>query len=85
MGVMHILDTSGDETLEWDVEDPSSVETAKSRFETLRSQGFKAYEGVLSKGKEVTEFSADLKRLIMAPAAKPAMGGGPTSESQPTP
>lgn len=72
---MQILDTTGDETVEWNPEDTESVTAAQSRFDDLKAKGYRFYEAVKAKGKEITAFDPSLGSIIAAPAAT----GGPVA------
>lgn len=76
MGLMRIMaPKDGDKQIEWDRSDPTSVERARSRFNELTGQGYKAYHVSRTPGRTgspVDEFSADAGELILAP---PMSGG----------
>lgn len=83
MGELCIMGAAGDESVEWDPSDEASTSKARETFDRLKAAGYKAYEAVSTRGREITEFKPDLGKLIMAPAGAPAMSGGPlASEPQ---
>ena len=44
MGVMHVLDRTGHQTLAWDEADVSSVENALKEYAALRDDGYVAFK-----------------------------------------
>lgn len=44
MGVMHVLNRTGHQTLTWDEADVSSVENALKEYAALRSDGYVAFK-----------------------------------------
>lgn len=72
-----VLNQSGDETISWDPEDTAAVETAKKKWDELKKAGYRFYEAVESRGKEVKKFKPNLGKVIAAPIQRPAMAGGP--------
>lgn len=77
MGTIRMMTpAAGDEEIQWDPEDESSVKTAKNKFEELKGKGFKLFKGVKEeitrKGEEAKEFDPAEKQYI----AVPAMAGG---------
>lgn len=73
--VMTPLD--GDKSIEWNPEDESSVEKAKTEFKKLIDKGYKLYEVAKKtvterKGEPITEFDPSAGEYI----AVPAMAGG---------
>ena len=49
MGVMHLLNRTGHQTLTWDEADVSSVEAALKEYAALRDEGFVAFKKELGK------------------------------------
>lgn len=67
MGRITILNRKGDEPLEWDPNDPDSVEAAQTRFNELKEQGYAFFAG-----ERVDEFDASLGEVT---AVAPMAGG----------
>lgn len=76
MGVMKVMGpTDGDKHIEWDPDDPKSVEKAKKQFEKLRDKGHKAYKvgrKPQRTGQEIKNFDPEIGEYIFAP---PMAGG----------
>lgn len=77
MGQIRIMTpNAGDESIEWDKDDSSSVDKAKTKFEELKGKGYKLFkavsETVQRKGEEAKDFDPDAEGYI----AVPAMAGG---------
>lgn len=75
MGVMSIMDSTGDKKELWNPENQDEVASARATFNKLRGKGYLAYkvrgkDG--DKGEQITEFDPDAGALIMAP---PMAGG----------
>ncbi len=49
MGMMHVLNRTGHQTLTWDEADVSSVEDALKEYAALREQGYVAFKKELGK------------------------------------
>lgn len=58
MNKMYILNHQGDETVEWDVNDPDAVMNACARFIELRKQGYLIYK--VAEGDQLDEFDPNL-------------------------
>lgn len=76
MGIMKVMGpTDGDKHIEWDPEDPKSVEKARKEFEELRKKGHKAFKvgrKPQRTGQEVAEFDPSAGEIILTP---PMAGG----------
>jgi hypothetical protein len=90
MGIMQIMNQSGDITVEWDPKDEESTKKAEAEFKKLSDDGYEFFEVVDTKGKRVKKFSAKAGKLIAAPGVQNAkdrknkerqgaMGGGPNA------
>lgn len=89
MGQLNVMGPQGDITIEWDPDDPKSVERAKGEWKALKEQGFDFFES--PGGKQVKRFSKKLSKVVACPGVrKPAdkkagrrgkaMSGGPLAE-----
>lgn len=92
MGVMKVMGPEGDVSVEWDPEDPESVEKAKGEYDRLKKDGYEFYEVQEAKGKRVQRWSKKHGKLIAAPGVQKkadkatgtrarAMGGGPNART----
>lgn len=81
MGQIRVLTSGGDETIEWDPADDESSQAAHRQFDELKEKGYRAYELVASRGRQVEEFDRSLGKVLMAPVAAPVAGGGPVSSA----
>lgn len=57
MGKMFILNHTGDEMIEWDVNDPNSIMQACEKFIQLRAQGYLIYRVI--DGQATDEFNPE--------------------------
>lgn len=74
MPEMNIMDLSGHSKIEWDPDDPESVENARKMFDDLLEKGYAAFrvKYVADKGENVKEFDPEAHELLMVP---PMAGG----------
>ena len=84
MNKMYILNHQGDETIEWNTNDPESILIACQRFIELRKQGYLIYKVVdgdrlegfdpnlgsmfVKNGEQIHEFQPEIKEIVAAPA-----------------
>lgn len=73
-GALCVLCGRGDIRLEWDQNDPASVERARAEWAALIGKGFAAFrmEGDGSAGEQVKEFDPTAREVIFVP---PVAGG----------
>ncbi len=77
MGILRILDQTGDTTLEWRIDDPASLAAVRDEFDRLvlaekwhafaRAAGARADDATLVRG-----FDADAEEIVLT---RPLMGG----------
>ena len=74
MGVMHVLNTTGHQSLTWDEADVSSVENAVKEYAALRNDGYVAFKK--GSGKEdvqrIDSFEPDADEILWL---RPLQGG----------
>lgn len=74
MGVMAILDSTGDTRIMWDPNQKDEVDAAKKQFDDLIGKGYQAF-AVKKRGgagEKVREFDPSAGKLILA---RPTVGG----------
>jgi len=74
MGVMRILDSSGDTKVLWEVDDDEALARAASLFDELSSEGKLAFErkGSQTETSRIREFDPDAEEIIWV---RPIQGG----------
>lgn len=75
MGILNILNRSGDHEVEWDPEDEASVADAKAAFDAERKRGSAAFIAPgnrLADAELTREFKPDAERIV----TKPPHSGG---------
>ena len=75
MGIMRILDETGDTTVAWSVDDPKSVEHARRRFARQRCSAVpiaRPAGAPASATRIITEFDPSVDEIIWA---RPVAGG----------
>lgn len=67
LGIMRVLDESGDRRIVWDRRDARQVKEAFQKFKEFRSQGYRAYtvrsDG--SRGSKLEEFDSLLEEILI--------------------
>lgn len=70
MGIMKILDSTGDSKIMWDPENEDEVDGAEAQFDVLIEKGFSAYavkkDG--EKGRKIKKFTPNAGKIIMVPS-----------------
>jgi hypothetical protein len=72
MGILKIMDGSGDKREIWDPTRPDEVESARASYNLLTRKGYNAY-GVKvdgGKGDPITEFDPGLGKILLVPALR---------------
>lgn len=93
MGIIRVLNSHGDETIEWDPDDKDSVKAAYKSYEKLKKDGFEFFTVEETKGRKISRFDKKLGKVIAAPGGRTktdrekgtrqrAMAGGPTLRSE---
>jgi hypothetical protein len=74
MSEAHVMDRTGDTTLEWDKDNADEVENARETFTRLRGKGHRAFRVNPSGGKaqRMDTFDPSAEAMIMVPH----VGGG---------
>jgi hypothetical protein len=70
MSTMHVLDSGGDTKIMWNADNQDEVRAARLHFQSLREKhylAFKAEGREGTRGTQITEFDANLERIIMVP------------------
>lgn len=71
MGTLARMDRTGDTRTIWSKDNADEVAAAQAQFNALRKKGFLAFKVAGArgeKGEQITEFDANLEKIIMAPA-----------------
>ena len=95
MGLILVLNESGDERIEWDPDDAAQVRAANKEFKRLKKDGYLFYEVQETKGRKVDRFDKKLGKLVAAPGGQTtkdkttgtrsrAMSGGPVAAASTT-
>lgn len=68
-GTLSVLDHTGDTRIEWDSEDPASVEIARASFNVARRKGHFAYRLTSGdrRGEQIREFDPEAERIVLSP------------------
>jgi len=74
MGMLNLMDESGDTKVIWDATNEDEVDAAKKQYDHLIEKGFAAYSVKKKggKGKKISKFDRTAERIIMVP---PIVGG----------
>lgn len=69
MGVMKIMDGTGDSKVMWDPSHEDEVDAAEAQFDALMAKGFTAFKVKKdgSKGTSIKKFDPKAGKLIMVP------------------
>jgi hypothetical protein len=72
LGILRIMDGTGDTRHTWDPNVPAEVELARKNFEEALKAGMRAYKVKRSgqPGDQITEFDPTAGKLIIAPALR---------------
>lgn len=66
---LSILDHTGDTRIEWDGDDPASVEIARASFDAALRKGHLAYRVGAGgrQGEQIREFDPAAERIVLSP------------------
>jgi hypothetical protein len=69
MGIMSVLDRTGDSRIMWSKTDPDQVAAAEKRFDEYKAKGFAAFRVSKAdgKGEQIDKFDASAERIIFVP------------------
>jgi len=67
IGILNIIDDSGDSRMQWDRNNPEQVVAARTRFDELRAQHYLAYRVDASgkQGEVIDKFDPKAERIIL--------------------
>lgn len=66
---MHIMDDTGDTTVEWSTDDPESVEMARRAFKRMTKRGYQALrdDGEGEGATHMEEFDPEARKVVFSP------------------